>query len=180
MKSRPPPSSPRYGASPIEQQYNLSPRASYGVNSSSGFIASQNTTDQSKYTVVLDLDETLVYARAGPVRQRPGCQQLMRALANSVEAVLWTAGEKNYAMNAVRQIDNVGAIKHTIARDSRWYTGDRSCVKDLRMLGRDLNKSILIENTPDCIRNNTENSILLPDFLGGSDSVIPTLQMVLE
>eukprot|EP00659_Diplonema_papillatum_P016938 gene16938-25988_t len=61
-------------------------------------------------------------------------------------------------------LDPSRSVKHTVSRDGRWFAGDG--VKDLRKLGRDVSKTIIIENTPDCIRNNTDNAVLLPDFTG--------------
>eukprot|EP01060_Flectonema_neradi_P011123 TRINITY_DN18184_c0_g1_i1.p1 TRINITY_DN18184_c0_g1~~TRINITY_DN18184_c0_g1_i1.p1 ORF type:complete len:355 (+),score=41.56 TRINITY_DN18184_c0_g1_i1:56-1120(+) len=140
-------------------------------SSSHSLIGPQTQEDYGKYSIVLDLDETLVYARQGPVRARPGTQQFLRSLGGrKCEAIIWTAGESGYAQNAVRQIDTTRVVRHSVYRDSRWFGPDKSGTKNLRMLGRDLNRSLLVENTPDCIRDNQENSVLLPDYLGGADT----------
>ena len=155
------------GTSPLKSR----PQASYPQHHhSSSLIGPQSQEDYGKYSIVLDLDETLVYARQGPVRARPGAQQFLRSLGRSCEAIIWTAGESGYAQNAVRQIDTNRVVKHSVYRDSRWFGSDKSGTKNLRMLGRDMNRSLLVENTPDCIRDNQENSILLPDYLGGADT----------
>ncbi|KAJ9466044.1 Mitochondrial import inner membrane translocase subunit tim50 [Diplonema papillatum] len=137
---------------------------SYRTAASGSLVPPQSPSDSGKYTVVFDLDETLVYARGGPILSRPGAAQVLRSAADNAEVIIWTAGERGYAMNAVRQLDPSRSVKHTVSRDGRWFAGDG--VKDLRKLGRDVSKTIIIENTPDCIRNNTDNAVLLPDFTG--------------
>jgi len=147
-----------------------------------GIAPPQSAADQGKYSLVFDLDETLVYARSGSVQPRPGSSEILRNLGSSCELLVWTSSEKSYAANAIQRIDHGRTIRHTVARDTGgWFSGDRTCAKNLRMLGRDLSKTLLIENTPDCIAQNTDNAILLPDFTGGADpGVLSSLQNVLN
>ncbi|CCW63204.1 unnamed protein product [Phytomonas sp. EM1] len=122
--------------------------------------------DKDKLTVVLDLDETLVYARMGPLYVRPGMEQLMTFLAEHCEAVVWTASMHLYADAVVDQIDPCGAIRHTIYRHQRWFNG-QSATKELQLLGRDLDSTIIIENTPDCLLGYEQNGVIVEDYEGG-------------
>lgn len=119
---------------------------------------------QDKLTVVLDLDETLVYARAGPLYVRPGIEHLLSFLRDNCETIVWTAGVNRYANAVVSEIDKHCVVSHTIARDSRWT---QQGSKDVKLLNRDLDRLILIDNTPDAIRGNERNSILVEDYEGG-------------
>ena len=73
----------------------------------------QEKEHRGKVTVVLDLDETLIYARegmhrppagslrthasTGPLYARPGLDELLAMLAERCEPVVWTAGVRAYA-----------------------------------------------------------------------------------
>ncbi|KAH8620542.1 putative NLI interacting factor like phosphatase [Trypanosoma vivax] len=129
-------------------------------------IAPKESKLAGRPTVVLDLDETLVYARDGPLYVRPGLEELLQFLGENCETVLWTAGVKHYAEAVVRQIDRNGIVHHTICRDSAWFNG-ASCSKDLKLLGRDTATTIVFENTPDCIRGFEQNGVLVADYEGG-------------
>eukprot|EP00756_Hemistasia_phaeocysticola_P021820 Hpha_TRINITY_DN15796_c3_g9::TRINITY_DN15796_c3_g9_i1::g.37779::m.37779/K15731/CTDSP; carboxy-terminal domain RNA polymerase II polypeptide A small phosphatase len=120
--------------------------------------------DQGKYTIVLDLDETLVYARDGPLYARPGLHEFLDLLGSRAEGVAWTAGVRAYAQAVVRNIDRKGALKHCVYRHAKWFSGSAGYTKDLGLLGRDLSKTLIVENTPDCVRHYIDNSILLADY----------------
>eukprot|EP01064_Diplonema_japonicum_P001542 TRINITY_DN1100_c0_g1_i1.p1 TRINITY_DN1100_c0_g1~~TRINITY_DN1100_c0_g1_i1.p1 ORF type:complete len:427 (+),score=48.89 TRINITY_DN1100_c0_g1_i1:55-1335(+) len=141
-------------------------------------IAPQAHEDRGKYCVVLDLDETLVYARDGPIQCRPGFKEMIRVLGQHCETVVWTAGERSYAKEVLKQLDTVGAIRHCIYRHHLWFDGQPGQVKDLRLLGRDPDRVLLVENTPDCLRKNATQAILVPDFRGKDEQGILTLLTV--
>lgn len=122
-----------------------------------------------RITVVLDLDETLIYAREGPLFARRGIDQLLALLKDSFEAVVWTAGVKAYAQAVVKNIDKGEAIKHCVYRHKKWFTGVAGYNKDLTLLGRDMDTTLIIENTPDCVRGNEANGILVADYEGGDE-----------
>eukprot|EP01005_Ploeotia_sp_CARIB1_P000664 NODE_190_length_1235_cov_495.829422_g186_i0.p1 GENE.NODE_190_length_1235_cov_495.829422_g186_i0~~NODE_190_length_1235_cov_495.829422_g186_i0.p1 ORF type:complete len:274 (-),score=37.84 NODE_190_length_1235_cov_495.829422_g186_i0:332-1153(-) len=138
--------------------------------------------DGQKYTVVLDLDETLIYAREGPLYARPHLDELFEFLGSNCETVVWTAGVRAYAQAVIRNIDKRGVIDHCIYRHEKWFTGQAGYSKDLALVGRDLNNVIIIENTPDCVRGHEENGILVTDYEGGEmpDNTLPAITTVLE
>eukprot|EP01007_Sphenomonas_quadrangularis_P003799 NODE_825_length_1146_cov_230.981768_g669_i0.p1 GENE.NODE_825_length_1146_cov_230.981768_g669_i0~~NODE_825_length_1146_cov_230.981768_g669_i0.p1 ORF type:complete len:306 (-),score=20.17 NODE_825_length_1146_cov_230.981768_g669_i0:148-1065(-) len=119
-------------------------------------------------TVVLDLDETLVYAREGQVQLRPGARELLSCLhVLGVEILVWTAGERNHAMNILHEVDPDGFVMMCICRSDSWIPNPRDYHKDLRMLGRDLSRTLMVDNAPECIRANISNSIVVEDFHNG-------------
>lgn len=117
-----------------------------------------------KYTLVFDLDETLIYGRDGCLIGRAYLGNLLNFLdPANFEIIVWTAGEKEYAKNVLEAINSDNKIQHLVYRHSTWLVDD-SYTKDLKKLGRDLNSTLIIENTPDCIRNNPQNGIIVQDF----------------
>lgn len=116
-----------------------------------------------KYTVVFDLDETVVYARNGPLYARAYLKDLFRAIKDDFEVIVWTAGVREYAKTVLEEINEDHIVKHLVYRHEKWFNED-DYTKNLRQLGRDLDYTIMIENTPDCVRANPQNSIIVEDF----------------
>eukprot|EP01063_Lacrimia_lanifica_P028255 TRINITY_DN4097_c0_g2_i1.p1 TRINITY_DN4097_c0_g2~~TRINITY_DN4097_c0_g2_i1.p1 ORF type:complete len:507 (+),score=64.21 TRINITY_DN4097_c0_g2_i1:72-1592(+) len=138
--------------------------------------------DAEKYTVVLDLDETVVYAREGPLVVRPGAQELVQLLGQHCETVIWTAGERSYAQLVLCELDpGNDAVHHCVYRHPKWFSGRPGQVKDLGLLNRPLDKTLLIDNTPDCIRRHISNSLTVTDFHGTKDdTALYTLAVLLR
>eukprot|EP00759_Apiculatamorpha_spiralis_P012120 PhF_6_TR19201/c0_g2_i1/m.28232/K15731/CTDSP; carboxy-terminal domain RNA polymerase II polypeptide A small phosphatase len=136
----------------------------------------------NRITIVLDLDETLIYAREGPLYARPGIDDLLHLLKERFEAVVWTAGVKAYAQAVVRNVDKESAIHHCVYRHKKWFTGCAGYTKDLGLLGRDLNTTLIIENTPDCVRGHEKHGILVADYEGGEfpDFTLPGIALLLN
>lgn len=146
-------------------------------------IPDQDPKFEGKLVLVLDLDETLVFARGGPLFARPGLDEFFKLCKDKcIEVVVWTAGLKAYAQAIVENIDKAGAVTHCIYRHSKWFTGQPGYRKDLAALGRPLDRVLIIENTPDCIRGYTNNGILVEDYEGGEspDNTIYALTEVIR
>eukprot|EP01059_Diplonema_ambulator_P014129 TRINITY_DN24987_c0_g1_i1.p1 TRINITY_DN24987_c0_g1~~TRINITY_DN24987_c0_g1_i1.p1 ORF type:complete len:311 (+),score=51.30 TRINITY_DN24987_c0_g1_i1:44-934(+) len=141
-------------------------------------IPPQSEASKGKVTVILDLDETLIYARNGPLYARPHLDLLFGLLKDHCETVVWTAGIKAYAQCIIKNIDPSGVIEHCIYRHKKWFSGRPGYQKDLKMLGRNMDNVLIVENTPDCVRGNPENGIVVQDYEGDTasiDSTIPRL-----
>ena len=123
-------------------------------------------TNPNGYTLVLDLDETLVHfeAKEKKFKLRPGCLKFLKdvAAANSrctpetgspfdlnYEIVIFTAAAQDYADFILNYIDKGrNYISHRLYRQHCQYD-DGVYVKDLSMLGRDLKKTIIVDNIKD-------------------------------
>lgn len=124
---------------------------------------------EKKYTIVLDLDETVVYARDGPLFARANLANLLRVMDEYCEVIVWTAGERNYAKAILQEINTDNIIKHLVYRHRKWFNA-ADYTKDLGLLGRDLDYVLIVENTPDCVRANPQNGIIVEDFEGAPRS----------
>ncbi|KAJ9435717.1 putative C-terminal domain small phosphatase [Diplonema papillatum] len=120
--------------------------------------------------IVFDLDETLIYARKGPLHARAGVKELFSMLKGKAEVIVWTAGMRAYAQAILAQIDTGNVVKHCVYRHPKWHpqraTGQR---KNLAHLGRPLEHTLLVENSPESLVGDERNSVLLPDFTGGDE-----------
>jgi len=182
MSGQPPPPDPprqpqRLRGTSFKQEYQAAtaakkivgrPRAPSMSHDAGRFcLPEQDPADRDKIVLVLDLDETLVYAREGPLFARPGLDDFFRTCQDKCEIVVWTAGLRAYAQAIIRAIDKQNVVKHCIYRHAKWFTGQAGYRKDLSALGRNLDKTIIIENTPDCIRGYQQNGVLVEDYEGG-------------
>ena len=105
-----------------------------------------------KYTLVLDLDETLIhnveYGNDSYFLVRPGCVQFIEQMAKYYEIVIFTAALQEYADQVIDQIDVGQNIKYRLYRQHTSQNGP-FLVKDLSLLGRDIQKTIIIDNISD-------------------------------
>lgn len=140
-------------------------------------------------TVVLDMDETLIYARGDSILLRPHvCEFIHTCHALRCEVIVWTAGSSVYANSVFRAIAKASRMKlwyhHAVTRHPRWFqeTGSQENSKDLRLLQRDLRKVLMIENNPASVLCQPENSILVEDYVKANpqDESFVVLKGVLE
>lgn len=105
--------------------------------------------------MVLDLDETLVHfiAKEKKFKLRPGCIQFLKDMSQLYEIVIFTAAAQDYADFILNYIDRDTKkyINHRLYRPHCSYD-EGVYVKDLSKLGRDIKKTIIVDN----IRDNFE------------------------
>ncbi|KAJ8403433.1 hypothetical protein AAFF_G00352050 [Aldrovandia affinis] len=123
--------------------------------------------DAGKICVVIDLDETLVHSSFKPVNnadfiipveidgtvhqvyvlKRPHVDEFLKRMGELFECVLFTASLAKYADPVSDLLDKWGAFRSRLFRESCvFHRGNY--VKDLSRLGRDLNKVIIVDNSP--------------------------------
>ena len=119
------------------------------------------------YTLVLDLDETLVhYVDAGEnsnLLVRPGSRDFLKEMAKYYEIVIFTAALQDYADWAIDIIDDDQVIKHRLYRQHTIPSG-HTFLKDLERLGRDLSRTIILDNVADNFKQQTENGVFVKSW----------------
>eukprot|EP01059_Diplonema_ambulator_P032614 TRINITY_DN6478_c0_g1_i1.p1 TRINITY_DN6478_c0_g1~~TRINITY_DN6478_c0_g1_i1.p1 ORF type:complete len:317 (+),score=66.86 TRINITY_DN6478_c0_g1_i1:31-951(+) len=137
---------------------------------------------ESIFTLVLDLDETLAFGRQGPIVKRPHLDTFLKYVATipSCEVIVWTAGIRSYAQRIIAAIDPDGVIKHCVYRHHKWYptSPGSSYTKNLALTGRHPDRTLIIDNTPDCVMRNALNGIVCHDFVGGSANDVTLLALI--
>lgn len=136
-------------------------------------------------TVFLDLDETLIHSSPDPppesrfdftvrpviegkimkfyVSKRPGVDQFLKEISKKFELVVFTAGIEPYAMLVLDALDPKGLISHRLYRDSCRELEGRY-VKDLAETGRDLRKSVIVDDNPNSYSLQQGNAIPIIPF----------------
>ena len=122
-----------------------------------------------KYTLVLDLDETLVHYisdnDSAYIQIRPGAEEFIKELSEYCEIVIFTAALKSYADLVVDGIDPDGVISDRLYRQHTIGIGNAN-IKDLEKLGRDIKHVIIIDNYLDNFSLQPKNGLNILDFEG--------------
>jgi Dullard-like phosphatase family protein len=133
-----------------------------------------------EYTLVLDLDETLVHLNENRVFIRPGTSDFINEMSQHYELVLFTAATPLYADQILSEIDPLNHIKLRLYRSHTLKTSGTS-IKDLGSLGRDLRKVIIIDNLKESFSLHQQNGICIKTWTGDpSDSVLSSLSALLS
>ena len=126
-----------------------------------------------QYTLVLDLDETLIHFKPNPnneesgtIKIRPYLMEFLEKIKDYYELVVFTAATQEYAdpiINALetnkKYFDYRLYRKHTIIIDNDF-------VKDLSKLGRDMSKTIIVDNMEQNYKLQKSNGITIRPFWG--------------
>lgn len=164
----------------------------------------QSGKDIGRKTLVLDLDETLVHSSFRPVAnahiiltveiegvqhkvyvmKRPGVDGFLDRLSQIYEVVVWTASMAKYADPLLDRLDSERTlVSHRLFREacSRFAGAGGGYVKDLSLLGRDLRKVIIIDNSPMCYALQPDNAIPIKTWFDDmSDQELHDLVPILE
>ncbi|EAR94394.3 NLI interacting factor-like phosphatase (macronuclear) [Tetrahymena thermophila SB210] len=124
----------------------------------------------NKYTLVLDLDETLVHYQeipeeGGQFLIRPHAEIFLQKLSEYYEIVIFTAALKDYADFILDVLDTTFVISHRLYRQHTDRNG-RCFAKDISKLGRDLSKTLIIDNLPENFCRQPMNGILIQSWYG--------------
>jgi carboxy-terminal domain RNA polymerase II polypeptide A small phosphatase len=136
-----------------------------------------------KVCLVLDLDETLVHSSFTPidgadfeiplnmqgethtvfVKKRPGVDHFLAVVAEWFEVVVFTASLALYANPVMDLLDPNRVVHERLYREHCVLIG--GCyVKDIAKLGRDLKRTLIIDNSPLSYALQPENSIPIEGF----------------
>ena len=125
-----------------------------------------------KYTLVLDLDETLIHYISEEdfayIQIRPGAEEFLKDLSKYYEIVIFTAALQMYADLVIDGIDPEKCVKYRLYRQHTIPDGDAN-LKNLNFLGRDLKKVIIIDNFAENFSKHPKNGLNILDFEGNEN-----------
>ena len=127
--------------------------------------------NKKNYTLVLDLDETLISFKfneqhIGMLKMRPGLYNFLENVKKKYELVIFTAGTQEYADPILDKIEKNGKIFAKRLYRQHATLMNNIYLKDLTRLGRDLSKIIIVDNMPQNFSLQKENGILIKNYFG--------------
>ena len=116
---------------------------------------------KKKFSLVLDIDETISHTLKLSCGcyflLRPGTQNFLKEVSKYYEIIIFTSSPKKYADKILNKIDFDGdLISHRLYRNHVLYENGKS-VKNLNLIGRDLTKTIFIDNLRSNAKYNLNN-----------------------
>jgi len=159
---------------------------------------------KNRKTLVLDLDETLVHSSFKPipnadfiisieldnvihrvyVRKRPGVDTFLKAMGARFEMVIFTASLSKYADPVLDQLDIHQTI-HTRLFREHCVQHYGNYVKDLSHLGRKLEHTVIIDNSPFSYMFQPDNAIPISSWFNDRNDrqlldLIPVLEQLAD
>ena len=146
------------------------------LNESSPYLPAD---PHKSFTLVLDIDETLVHFNQSKFLLRPNSQNLIKSLSSIFEIVSFTSAEESYGTAALRIVDPFGLIKFRLFRQ-HMVLDEGVLIKDLKVLGRDLKRVVIVDDRRTNFRLQPENGIKISPWTGDqNDDQLEKLMVLL-
>jgi len=162
--------------SPRQYPPDLQPVA---IGSPDALLPPPSSSSAGKICLLLDLDETLVHSSFQPVpgadfhisveiemqkyevyvSKRPFVDEFLLEMGKHFEVVIFTASLPKYADPVLDLLDIHHVCEHRLFREHCTFTSG-SYVKDLSKVGRELNRTLIIDNSAPSFRFHPDHSIL--------------------
>ena len=132
-----------------------------------------NKNPNKKYTLVLDLDETLIHFKSNPnddssglLQFRPFLTEFLIGVSKYYELIVFTAATQDYANPIIDAIETKGINFEYRLYRIHTVVINNDFVKDLNKLGRDLSRIIIVDNMEQNYKLQPENGITIRPFWG--------------
>ena len=126
-----------------------------------------------KYTLVLDLDETLIHFKGHPnddssgiLQFRPFLSEFLTSISKFYELIIFTAATQDYADPIINAIEQKGTKFDYRLYRIHTVIMNNDFVKDLSRLGRDMSRIIIVDNMEQNYKFQPDNGITIRPFWG--------------
>ena len=146
------------------------------------------TKNIKKYSLVLDLEETLLHLNMninnnneGVIDIRPGTIRFLDDLSEYYELIVFNEGEQKYTDLLIDTIEeNKIYFEHRFYRE-HISIDNNDVVKDLFKIGRSLDKILIVDNMPQNFKLQKNNGIMIKSFWGDNrnDNILSELAIIL-
>ena len=125
--------------------------------------------NKKKYTLVLDLEDTIINVKIDSegrllCRMRPGLITFLNGIKPFYEIVSFTKLSKEYSDKIIEEIQGKKKIfDYNLYREHCTLVGTKF-VKDVRKIGRDMRKIVVVDDLAENLRTNGDNGILISPY----------------
>ena len=145
-----------------------------------------------KYSLVLDLDETLICIKRDSNNRikfnqtnnsitllvRPGLLDFLHNMKKIYELILFSFGTSEYVSPIIKNIEkNEKYFEHILYREHVTYEDNGSFFKNLNLLGRDVKNIIIVDDNFNNFKYHKSNGICIKPFLGDTINDKNTLKI---
>ncbi len=111
------------------------------------------------------MDETMIHydQRKHSFKQRPHLQAFLKEASEHWEIIVFTAALKDYANWILNEVDPSKYISKRFYRDSCTFRRG-SYMKDLSKIGKDLAKTVIVDNLPENFSMQLHNGIAIKSW----------------
>ena len=104
----------------------------------------------------------------GEMHLRPGLEDFLDEIKEYYEIIVFTSGTREYADMILDVLEHKKQKKYfdgRLYREHTTFIGNKY-IKDLSKIGRDLSKTLIVDNLPHSFKFQHENGILISSFYG--------------
>ena len=146
-----------------------------------------------KYSLVLDLDETLICIKRDinnkikinknnnliTVILRPGLLDFLNKMKKLYELILFSSGTSEYVSPIIKNIEkNEKYFEHILYREHVTYDDNGSFFKNLNLLNRDVKNVLIVDDNPKNFKHHKSNGICIKSFYGDTSNDKNTLKIL--
>ena len=168
----------------VDLKYYVNPNQKNSQSDKFSNIPFIKEESKKEYTLVLDLDETLIHfslngENEGQLFFRPYLFEFLNSVSQFCEIIIFTAGVKEYAKIVLDIIENrIGKkiFDYRLYRENTIPNDEGVFIKDLSKIGRNLKKIIIVDNTKENYELQNENGIEIKSYYGFDDNKIDIIE----
>jgi len=134
-----------------------------------------------KYTLILDLDETLIYLQnqdRKTITLRPNIFEFLHEMKSIYELIIFSENSQEYVEPIVDLIQQKEKyFDYILCKQYMTFDGKGQEIKNLNLLGRDLKHIVVVDNMQQYYKN-TDNLICIKSFFGDVNNDKKTLKFL--
>ena len=123
--------------------------------------------NNKEYTLLIHLDDTIIHIpnKSNNIYLRNGLIDFLNSVNEYYEVISFTKGNENYSNQIINLIEsNEKYFDYCLHKDNASYLNE-DYYKDIKKIGRDVKKTIIIDDDNNCLGIEDENTIFIKSFI---------------
>ena len=123
--------------------------------------------NNKEYTLLIHLDDTIIHIpnKSSNIFLRNGLINFLNYVNQYYEVISFTNGNENYSAQIINLIEsNEKYFDYCLHKDNASYLNE-DYYKDIKKIGRDVKKTIIIDDDNNCLGIEDENTIFIKSFI---------------